>query len=106
MPAVLGRLQPREVIELSRSSVAESWVDVQAAAFEARRDLGRAYADVKRRRDPLTSLFAADQRLLRLSDFAHRRAGEAEGLSFIAKGQISLFDGCLDGEDGPSRRGA
>jgi len=68
-------------------------MDVQATTFEARRDIGRAYADVKRQRDPLPRLFAADQRLLRLSAFARRRAGEAEGLLFISPGQRPLWDG-------------
>jgi len=75
----------------TRVAVEEAWMDVTASAFEVRRELGRAYVDHRRGRDPITHLYAADQRLIRLIDTARQRAGEASGLTFIPRGQLRLF---------------
>lgn len=101
--AVLDR-RSTDTIERPRSGVVEDWMDVEASAFEARRDIGHAYAATTRQRDPLPRLYAADRRLIRLEQFARQRAGEAEGISYIAPNQTSLWDGCVDGVDG--ERGA
>ena len=85
------------VIELPRHRVAEDWMDVGALAFETRRDVAAAW---KTRR--LEPLYAADAKLVRLSEFARRRAGEAEGIDYITPGQelLPFADGCLPEDDG------
>jgi len=98
------RERSQEVITLPRSGVIESWMDAHVGAYEARRAIGRAYVDVTRARDPIPNLIDADQRLIRLTEFARRKAGEASGISYIAPGQSALWDGCLEGDD--SERGA
>lgn len=94
-----GDRRSTDVLTLPRSRVEESWCDVQALAWETRRAVGRAYVDVTRSRDPVPSLLEADQRLIRLTEFARREAGEASGISYIVPGQSALWDGCLDGDD-------
>lgn len=73
-------------------------MDVQALTTEVRRDLGRAYQARERGRDGIAHLFTADQRLVRLENYARRQAAEAAGITFIDPAQLSLFDGCLPGD--------
>jgi len=75
-------------------------MDVQALALEARRQLGHAVVAKVTGRDPWPRIFAADQRLNRLNEYARRHAAEAAGITFIAPGQMPLADGCFDGEQG------
>ena len=94
----------RDLLTLPRAAVEEQWLDVQAAAWEARRDIGRAFQASRAGRSPVARLVAADGRLLRLQNQARQRAAEAAGITFISPDQTSLWDGCLDGADG--ERGA
>lgn len=84
---------------LPRSAVEESWMDVRAAAFEVRREVGRAYQARQLGRDPIPHLLNADRRLMRLEEYGRRHAGEAAGLTYISPDQLALFDGCLPGDD-------
>ncbi len=88
----------RDLVEVNRSRVEESWMDVQTLAFEVRRDLGRVYQQRERGRDGLPHLVNADHRLIRLEQYARRQAAEAAGITFIDRNQLVLFDGC--GPDG------
>lgn len=74
------------------------WMDMHALAFEARRDLGKAYQADRRGGDPIPHLYRADQRLIRISEYARRRDAEASGITYIDANQTSLWDGC--GPDG------
>jgi len=89
-----------DLLTLPRAGVEESWMDVQALTWETRRDIGRAYQDTQARRSPVARLISADRRLIRLHQFARRKAGEAAGISFIPRGQLALplHDGCLGPE--------
>jgi len=89
-------------ISLPQAEAEGAWMDVQALTWEARRDLGRAYQDTQARRSPVARLISADRRLIRLTQYARRKAGEAAGLSFISPNQMPLFDGCFDGGGGRS----
>lgn len=83
-----------DLITLPRAATEEAWMDVQAEAFEVRRELGRALVDHQRGRSPMPRLFAADRRLIRLHDRARQRAAEAAGITYISPGQMPLLDGC------------
>ncbi|MEO7332811.1 MAG: hypothetical protein ABIZ71_02585 [Gemmatimonadales bacterium] len=90
-----------DLVSIPRAGLEESWMDVTARAFEARRSIGRAYVEVKRHADPLPHLFDADRRLVSLTEFARRQAGEAAGIRYIepvAPGQLPLPDSCFDGK--------
>jgi hypothetical protein len=90
--AIDGR--SHDLISLPRAAAEEAWCDVAASAWEARRDIGRAYQASRSGESPTPRLIAADGRLLRLHNYARRRAAEAAGITFIAPGQESLWDGC------------
>lgn len=81
-----------------QEAVEAPWMDIHVLAFETRRDLGRAYVARGKGTDPLPHLVAADQRLIRLDNYARRMAAEAAGITFIDPAQLSLFDGCLPGD--------
>ena len=83
----------RDHLTQVRSTVEESWMDVQAASFEIRREVARAYLEHQHGHDPLPHLFAADRRLMRLTEHARRRAAEAAGITYISPEQLPLFDG-------------
>jgi len=87
-----------DLITMPRSTLEGDWMDVQAEAFEVRRELGRALQDKIADRDPWPRLGAADRRLIRLHDRARQRAAEAAGITFISPGQteLPLADGCFD----------
>jgi hypothetical protein len=89
----------RDLITLPRAGVEEAWMDVQASALETREILGDAHRDLLERRDPRPHLFDAHDRLTWLADMAHRKAGEAAGITFISPGQMPLPDGCFDSDD-------
>lgn len=84
-----------DFLTIPRAGAEEAWMDVQVGSFEARRAIGRAYVEVKHQRDPLPDLYAADRRLVRLTEYARRRAAEAAGITYIAPGQMPLPDGCF-----------
>jgi hypothetical protein len=98
--ATLARVdrRARDLITVPRAALEESFLDVQALTFEARRELAKAYVAEKRGADPLPYLYAADRRLIRLHDRARQRAAEAAGITFISPGQteLPLLDGCVD----------
>lgn len=90
-----------DLVSIPRSGLSESWMDVRASAFEARRELGRALVDNRAGRSPMPRLFRADQRLIRLEQYARQRAAESEGITFIAPAdpnqlELPLADGCFD----------
>jgi len=80
-----------DLVTIPRSGLSESWMDVRASAFEARRELGQALVDQRQGRSPMPRVFRADQRLIRLEQYARQRAAEAEGITFIPRGQLRLF---------------
>jgi len=94
--ATLARPDRRshDLITLPRAATEEAWIDVQATAWEARRDIGSAYQASRAGESPTPRLIAADGRLLRLQNYARRRAAEAAGVTFISPDQLPLFDGC------------
>lgn len=100
--ATLARPDQRatDLISVPRAALEGDFMDVQAEAWEVRRELGRALVEHQAGRSPMARLFAADRRLIRLHDRARQRAAEAAGITFIAPGQtaLPLLDGCLDGE--------
>ncbi len=89
-----------DLVSIPRSGLSESWMDVRASAFEARRELGQALVDQRSGRSPMPRLFRADQRLIRIEQYARQKAAEAEGITFIDladPNQLPLFvDSCLD----------
>ena len=98
--ATLARLDQRgtDLVTVPRATLENSWLDVQASAWEARRDIGSAYQASRAGKSPTPRLVAPDRRLMRLTEFARRQAGEAAGISYISPNQMPLFDGCLDGD--------
>ena len=90
-----------DLVSIPRSGLSESWMDVRASAFEARRDLGQALVDQRAGRSPMPRLFRADQRLIHLEQLARQRAAEAEGITFIDLAdpnqlELPLPDSCFD----------
>lgn len=81
-----------EDVTVPRSSLEEAWMDVSAASFEVRRDLGRAYQALERGTDLLDHLLTADRRLIRLTEYARRLSGEAAGITYISPDQLPLFE--------------
>jgi len=74
----------------------EQWADVKASVYEVRREIGRAYTE--RPASPWPRLAVADRRLVRLAEYARMRAAEAEGIGYVAPGQLPMaLDGCYDG---------
>jgi hypothetical protein len=88
-----------DLVTLPRAATEEAWIDVQATAWEARRDIGSAYQASRAGRSPAPRLMAADGRLLRLQNYARQRAAEAAGITYISPGQMPLPDGCFDPDD-------
>jgi hypothetical protein len=100
MTVALDR-RSHDLVSVPRSGLSESWMDVRASAFEARRELGQALVDQRRGRSPMPRVFRADQRLIRIEEFARRKAAEAEGITFIAVAdpnqmELPLPDSCFD----------
>jgi hypothetical protein len=99
--AILTRPDGRshDLVSVPRASLEGDWMDVQAEAFEVRRELGRALQDKIADRDPWPRIGVADRRLIRLHDRARQRAAEDAGITFISPGQMPLPDGCFDPDD-------
>lgn len=81
----------RDLITVSRSSLEESFLDVQAVARHVRELLGEAHKDLLARRDPRPHLIDAHVRLGRLNEYARRHAAEAAGITYISADQMPLF---------------
>ena len=100
MTVALDR-RSHDLVSVPRSGLTESWMDVRSSAFEVRRELGRALVDHQAGRSPMQRVFRADQRLIRLEQYARQRAAESEGITFIAPAdpnqlELPLPDGCFD----------
>lgn len=88
---MIAELPERVDRRTERTDPQSQWMDVQVIALETRRELGRAYIDLGMERDPRPLLDSAGARMVRLEQYARRRAGEAAGISYISPGQVILF---------------